>query len=242
MTGPAGHAHTTDDGEDQVLGRHARGEPAVDVDRESLRLALQQALGGKHMPDLGRTDAEGEGAEGAVGAGVTVPADDGLAGLGHAELGPDDVDDATAVALQVQQLHAELGGIVLELLDLLAGRLEPDRQAAEDLRGIGRRRVVQRRQRPVQPANLQPALAQHRKGLGGSDLVREVQVYVEHRRRIRGLGQHLVFPPEFLEHRLRRHVSPSLHPMAFRPRPGRRAPLRGRRCHCVPSAVRARPG
>ena len=48
------------------------------------------------MLDLGGPDAEGERAEGAVGRGVAVAADDGRARLGQALLGPDDVDDALA--------------------------------------------------------------------------------------------------------------------------------------------------
>ena len=40
----------------------------------------QQALRGQHVPDLAGADAEGQGAEGAVGAGVAVAADDGAPG------------------------------------------------------------------------------------------------------------------------------------------------------------------
>ena len=60
-----------------------RSAPST-VDRERLRLALQQALGRQHVVDLAGADAEGERAERAVRAGVAVAADDGHAGLGEA--------------------------------------------------------------------------------------------------------------------------------------------------------------
>jgi hypothetical protein len=48
------------------------------------------------MLDLRGADAEGQRAEGAVGRGVAVAADDGHAGQGEALLRADDVDDALA--------------------------------------------------------------------------------------------------------------------------------------------------
>ena len=60
-------------------------------------LLLDHALGGEHVLDLARADAERERAEGAVGGGVRVAADDRHAGLGDAELGADHVHDALAL-------------------------------------------------------------------------------------------------------------------------------------------------
>ena len=56
--------------------------------------------------------------------------------------------------------------------DLLRRRLERDRLAAEDLRGVGRRRVVHRHQRAVRAPHLEAAAAQHREGLRRGDFVR----------------------------------------------------------------------
>ena len=120
VTRAAGNADPADDGEDQVLGRHT-GRKVVDhVDREGFRPALQQALRGEHMPDFGGANAEGEGAEGSMRGRVGIAANNGLAGLRDAELGPDDVHDAATAVLQVEQLHAELARILFELSDLLA--------------------------------------------------------------------------------------------------------------------------
>ena len=52
------------------------GRVPVTVMRIALRLLLPEALGGQHVLDLGRADAEGERAEGSVGRGVRVAADE----------------------------------------------------------------------------------------------------------------------------------------------------------------------
>ena len=71
-----------------------KGSVAFDVDAEGFGLVLRQGLRGHDVLDFAGADAEGERAEGSVGGGVRVAADDGHAGLGEAELGADDVDDA----------------------------------------------------------------------------------------------------------------------------------------------------
>ena len=96
MAGAARRADLADDGEDDVLGGHARRQRAVDLDPHVLGLGLDQRLGREHMLDLGGADAMRERAEGAVGRGVAVAADDRRARQGEALLRPDDVDDALA--------------------------------------------------------------------------------------------------------------------------------------------------
>ena len=78
-------------------------------------LPLQQALRGEHVADLGGADAEGQRAEGAVGAGVAVAADDGLAGLGEPSSGPMMCTMPRCALLQAEQLDAELGAVPLQL-------------------------------------------------------------------------------------------------------------------------------
>ena len=149
-----------DQREDQVLGRDPCRKSTVDLHRKGARLFLQQALRGEHMPDLGGSDAEGEGAERTVRRGVTVAADDGLPRLRDAELRADDVDDSSAGVLQAQQFDAELCAVPLELPDLLRGRIDGDGRAAEHLLGARRGRVVHRRQGEVGPSHLQAPFAQ----------------------------------------------------------------------------------
>ena len=59
------------------------------------------------MPDFGRADAEGEGAECAVRRRMAIAADDGLAGLRRAEFRTDDVHDAALIAVETEQFDAE---------------------------------------------------------------------------------------------------------------------------------------
>ncbi len=135
MAGAARDADLADDRENQVLGGDRRLQPAVHVDGERPRATLQQALRREHVADLGRADAEGEGTECTVRAGVAVAADDGLARLRRAQLRSDDVHDAAPIAAQAEQLDAEFRAVVLELANLLRRRLDRDRHAAEDLLG-----------------------------------------------------------------------------------------------------------
>ena len=72
------------------------------------------------MLDLRRADALGEGAEGAVGGGVAVAANDGHAGQGEALLGADDMDDALAVVELIEIFDAEILGVLGERRDLNA--------------------------------------------------------------------------------------------------------------------------
>ena len=84
--------------EDDVLGaspRPAASPSTVDGHRRGPDLG--EGLGGEHVLDLARADAEGQGAEGAVGGGVAVAADDRHARLGEPLLGADDVHDALVV-------------------------------------------------------------------------------------------------------------------------------------------------
>ena len=71
---------------------------AFDGDAEGLGLVLRECLGGEDVLDFAGADAEGEAsapkAPVAEVRGVGVAADDGHTGLGEAEFGADDVDDA----------------------------------------------------------------------------------------------------------------------------------------------------
>ena len=78
------------------------------------------------MPDLGAADAEGHRAERAVRARVAVAADDGLAGLGRADLRADDVHDAALVAVEAVQFDAESPAVFYHCPDLTGLRRRRD--------------------------------------------------------------------------------------------------------------------
>ncbi len=142
-------------------------------------------------------------AECAVRRGVAVAADDGLAGLRRAQLRADDVHDAAVLVPEAEQFDAELGAVLLERTDLQCGRLDRDRCVAEDLLGARRSRVVHGREGQVGATDRQPALAQHAERLWRGHFVDEMQVDVQHRRRLRRFGHDFVLFPDLLEQCLR---------------------------------------
>ena len=111
------------------------GSSPSTLDGHPLRPRLRQRLGGQHVLDLARADAEGERPERAVRGGVAVAADDGHARQRAALLGPDDVDDALAGVAHRVVRDAELGGVLAQHLDL-AGR-DRDRRSAGRCRAVG---------------------------------------------------------------------------------------------------------
>ena len=79
---------------------------SVEPHSHRLRTLLADGLGGEHVRRLAGADAPGERPQPAVRAGVAVGAHDQHPGLGDAELGADDVDDALAGLADVEHLDA----------------------------------------------------------------------------------------------------------------------------------------
>ena len=156
---PAADADPGDQREDDVLGRDARREPAVDADLVGLRLALEQGLRGEDHLDLARPDPERERPERAVRRGVRVAAHDRHARLGQPELRPDDVDDALRRRADAVERDPELRAVALELADLRGGLQVEHRQVARRRRdrviggrhGLGR--TADARPRSRRPVN-----------------------------------------------------------------------------------------
>ncbi len=147
------------------------------VDPHRARLFLHHALGREDVLDLGGADAEGQRAEGAVGGGVAVAADDRHAGLGDAQLRADHVDDPLAVGAEAVELDPELLAVAFQGFDLDAGELVGDQAGGH--RAVGRRVVVGRRQRLVDAADRAAGQAEAVEGLRRGDLVDQVQVDVD---------------------------------------------------------------
>ena len=177
VTGHAAHAEAPERAEDEVLGAHAEAELALVEDAHRAGLVLDHALRREHVLDLARADPEGQRAEGPVGGGVRVAADDRHAGLGDAELGADHVDDPLARGSERVDGDAELLAVALERLHLHARErvLDPRRHG----RAVGGGVVVGGRERAVGPANAPAGEPQPVEGLGAGDLVHEMQVDVE---------------------------------------------------------------
>ena len=139
----------------------------------------------QHVRHLAGADAERQRAERAVRAGVAVAADDGHARLRQPQLGADDVHDPLPLAAQRVQLDAELVAVLLERRDLRRRGGVEHRDAPVAAARRGRRRVIHRRDRALGTAHLEAALAQPGERLRRRDLVDQVQVDVEDRRRVR---------------------------------------------------------
>ena len=178
MAGAAGRADLADDGEDDVLGGDAFGQRPVDADPHVLRLRLDQGLGRQHMLDLGGADAVRERAEGAVGRGVAVAADDRRARQREPLLRPDDVHDALAAVELVVIFDAEFLGVGGQRLDLLAALGIGDAVAA-----VGRLDVVvDDGERLFGGAHLAPGHPQSLERLRARHLVDEMAVDVDEAR------------------------------------------------------------
>ncbi len=199
MSGAAVDPDLADDRENQVFGRDARRQLALDIHGQRLWLALQQALRCQDMSDLRRPDTESQRTERAVGTGVTVATDDRLARLRSPKLGPDDVHDSPFAAAIAQQIEAELLAVPLHLSNLVCGAFTGDEQILERVDGRRRRGMVQRRQCQIRATNRELVLAQDGKCLRRSDFVNDVQIDIQDRRRIHGLFNDDMIRPYLLE-------------------------------------------
>ncbi len=148
--------------QDDVLGRDAGAQRALDVDGVGFGLGLQQALAGQDVLDLAGADAEGQRAECAVGGGVAVAADDGHARLRQAQLRADDVDDAAVGAVEAEQRDAKVAAVLLQLGDLGRGHDVDDGQVQRR----GGDAVVHRGHRLLRPPDGQAARPQAAECLG----------------------------------------------------------------------------
>jgi len=151
---------------------------------------------------------EGEGADGAVRAGVAVAAHDGLARLRESSSGPmmctmprwlwvrpsSSTPNSAQLASSSRTCRAAESSAIGAPPNTWAVRVGVEWSMVASVRS-GVVRAGRARAAPRRPA--------------GGDLVDQVQVDVEHRRGVRALGAHLVTPPHLVEQGLRpaRHDS-----------------------------------
>ena len=215
MLGGAGGADPGDDRQDHVLCRNTSAEPSVDRDAHGAQRALPQRLGRQHVGHLGRADAEGERADGAMGRGMAVATDDEEAGLAQPLLRPDDVHDALARIVEAEQRHAVRCRVADELLDHEAalGIRNPG-----DVARAGQHIMIRRGKGALRRAQLDAALPQPVEGRRRA-VMDEVAVDVEQGLAVIPLDD-AVARPDLLEHGARRlaaSVIHRFHPPAFFP-------------------------
>ena len=194
IAGAAGGADLADDGERDVLRRHAFSELAFDLDQHGLRRLLPQALRGQHVLDLGGADAECQCAERAVGRGMRVTAHHSHAGQGQPLFGADDVDDALADVVHPEFGDTELGAVGVERLHLQARYRVGDALAAVG----GRHVVVGHGDGRVNAARRAVGQFQPLERLRAGDFVHQMAVDVEQRGAV-GLDVHDVGVPQLLK-------------------------------------------
>ncbi len=163
----AGGADPADHGQHHVLGRHPGLQGAVDAHQHIFHFLLDQALGGQHVLHLRGAYAMGQGAEGAVGGGVGIPADHGHAGQGCPLLGAHHVDDALAAVIDFELDDVEVAAVVVEGLHLQPGyRVGNGRDAAAALHLLCGDIVVRHRQVGIPPPQGSTGQAQPLERLG----------------------------------------------------------------------------
>lgn len=126
-----------------------------------------------------------------------IPANDGRAGQGQAQFGPDNVDDALQVALEVIELDPELPAIVLQGVNLGLGNGISDVEPV-----LGGHIVVHCGKREVRTAHSAAGQPQTLKGLGTCHLMDEMPVDVEQDRAVLEGIDHVAVP-DLLEKCLR---------------------------------------
>src|SRR5690606_26673816 len=126
VTRAARRADAADDVQNDVLGSAAARQFAFHLDQHALVLLHEQGLGGQHVFDFGSPDAEGKRTDGAVRTGMRVATDHRHSGQRGPLLGPDDVHDALADVLHVEQGDAVLCTVDVVRHDLLMGECVVD--------------------------------------------------------------------------------------------------------------------
>src|SRR5579875_1268553 len=148
------------------------------------------------MFHLAGADAEGEGAKGAVGAGVAVAAHNGHAWLRKAKLRPDHVNNALTATVNAVEGNAELLAVPLQSLHLGAGDGVGHREVAIGCRHV----MVHCRHREIGAAHLTSGQSQAFEGLWRGHFMYEMQVNIEQRRLALCLSYHMSLP-DFFKHR-----------------------------------------
>ena len=198
IAGAAGGADTADDSQHDVLGGDAGAHMAAHFDEHRLRLLLDQALGGQHVLHLGSADAEGQGAEGAVGGGVGVAADHRHSRQGGALFRPHHMDDPLTGVVDVEFGNGEGFAILVEghhlkPRDRVVDRFHP----AMAVFGHRGHVVVGGGQVGPRPPRLAPGQPQPLEGLGRGHFVDQVAVDVEQAGAVL-VGAHHMIVPQFV--------------------------------------------
>jgi hypothetical protein len=156
---------------------------------------LHQALGGKHVFHFAGANSKCQRAECAMGRGVTVAADDGLAGLRDAKLRTNNMHDPLMLAVHIEQPHTGFLAILFERFEL---RL---RVLVQDGEGTVFRRdgMVHDRKRKIWTTNFAALGTQTGKRLRRGTFMNQMPIDIEERWLTRLLVHNMVVPNLFIQ-------------------------------------------
>ena len=196
--GPRG-ADLGDDGEDDVLGEDALGEPPSTAILSVLGFCCQSDWVASTCPTSEAPMPKASAPSAPWVEVWRIAAHQGEARLGQALLGTDDVDDALARVAQVEDGHPVLGRVERDQLDHAARLGIGDRR---DVAACRRHVMVRCSEGALGPAQLETPLGQDLEGMARA-VVDQVAVDVEERLPVVALDD-LVALPDLLEECLRR--------------------------------------
>ena len=202
----AAGADLGDQRQDDVFGRHAGGQLAINVDRHRLEWPQRQRLRRQHMFDLRGADTHCQRTECAMGRGVTVTTDDRHSRLGKTQLRSDDVHDALFDVAHRIEPDAEFFAVTSQCLDLYARHRIGDRLVDVD----GGHVVVFSGKRQIGAVHRASGQAQTVEGLRAGDLVHQMQVDIDQVGTRALPGDHNVVVPNLLGHGARHNHLDSL--------------------------------
>ena len=158
-------------------------------DAHGLRPPLHDGLGRQHVRQFRGADAEGQGAEATVCAGVTVAAHDQTPRQAQAKLRPHHVHDALSGLVDVEQADAGSARLLAQGLE----QLTADGGGANPARSTGDG-MVRRREGKLRTVNGQSALFQVEQAAGAAKVVQQMPIDVQQVGIVAKIGHHVGIP------------------------------------------------
>ncbi len=190
IAGTARGANLADNGQDDILGGHARPDFAVDAHEHVLGLLLHQTLGGQRVFDFGSAYAEGQRTQRAMCRGVRIAAHHGHARQSRPLFRADDMDDALAYVIHLEFGDPKLGAIAVQRFDLQARDRIGDTLATIG----GGYIVVGRGQIGRATPHIATGQSQPLEGLRRGDFMHQLTIYVDETTTVFAATHHMGVP------------------------------------------------
>jgi len=190
VTLPAAGPDLRNHSQDDVLCRHPLGQVALHVDRHRLERLQRQGLSRENVLNLAGSNAECQGTEGSMRAGVGIPAHDRHARLRQPHLRTNDVHNALLDVPERIQRDTELCAVRSQRFDLRSRHRIGDRLVHID----GRNVVIFRGHREIRTTHRSVGTSKTVEGLRAGHLVHQMQIDVQQIRFTFGRPDDVVVP------------------------------------------------